>query len=412
MELKDFTRGIAPKPKPVIQRPTGFDVQRSPYAPAPRVPAVAPTQSKLGSPSAVGFKPAYTPPANTASKPLFPSQFPVQGSMGATTPLLGNSVKPNSIPPFLLRTLPDFAVDATGLGIVAPPLGAAASAWGENAAQQYEMYTGDRKQKSPGEVTLAGALGLLPALAGVVGKQISLDNVYAQNAIKDYFSHLSGGRSGGRSAEQNVMKNVALAMQQPLAINAPVENAFKILQDGYFKNLHYPGMKSQGANFPIERGNWEKIVFGIPDAPKLYPELHPIYAYGLNEFSEKTTRPFGNVAMVLNPRLKNNAFYAGADTGSMGLNVQPAPYFTTDPEILRAAVGEKSGIMGQLVGGNFTPHNYTEAQIMGGVTLDDIIKILFTPRASDINLDLARDFERALIKSGIPFEILKRNPRY
>ncbi len=43
MELKDFTRGIAPKPKPVIQRPTGFDVQRSPYAPVtPTVNMVRP----------------------------------------------------------------------------------------------------------------------------------------------------------------------------------------------------------------------------------------------------------------------------------------------------------------------------------------------------------------------------------
>ncbi len=171
MELRDFRRGVAPRTAPVIQRPTGFDVRRSPYAPAPRVPAVAPTQSKFGSPSAVGFKPAYTPPANTASKPLFPGQFPMQGSMGATTPLLGNSVKPNSIPPFLLRTLPDFAVDATGLGIVAPPLGAFAAGLGEKAAQKYEMYTGDRKQESPGEVALAGAAGLLPALLGLFGKK-------------------------------------------------------------------------------------------------------------------------------------------------------------------------------------------------------------------------------------------------
>ena len=48
MELKDFTRGIAPKPKPVIQRPTGLNVQRSPYAPVTRAPVVttAPTVQK------------------------------------------------------------------------------------------------------------------------------------------------------------------------------------------------------------------------------------------------------------------------------------------------------------------------------------------------------------------------------
>ena len=449
MELRDFRRGVAPRTAPVIQKPPSFNVQRSPYAPAPRVPAVAPTQSKFGSPSAVGFNPetqetrytknyltqnkipSYTPPANTISKPLFPSQFPFQGSMGATTPLLGNSVKPNSIPPCLLRTLPDYAVDATGLGIVAPPLGAAAAAWGENAAQQYEMYTGDRKQKSPGEVALAGALGLLPALVGVVGKNVPTNiSENARNAIVQYYNKLhetfweqkllrnpranAGIENFIADAEKTIFKNADLAMQQPIAINTSQENATKILQDGFIKNIHYPGIRSSGAHIPTSRQNSEAELFNIlysPGQTVSNPLVHPIYGYSYNPDSAKNTSFYGDVTFLLKNALKDRAYYTAGDTGVMKY-VQPAKYFTTNPQELRAAIGKLSGKMSRLetpdpyYGAFEIPYgtfNYPEAQILGGINLSDVEKIMHTPNwlFNSVNPDL--NFREALTASGVPY---------
>ncbi len=282
MELKDFTRGIAPKPKPVIQKPTGLNVQRSPYAPVTRAPvvttapAIAPTQSKFGSPSAVGFNPAYTPPVKKESAPFFPSQFPFQGSMGATTPLLGNSVKPNSIPPFLLRTLPDFAVDAIGLGIAAPPLGAAAAAWGEGAAQQYEMYAGNRKEKSPEEVALAGTLGLLPFATGQLIKGATKVGAKIANNFTDPLTAKFIG-----AVNEKTKKDI-------------IENAVRVFREGKL-----PDAAAAGSLRDSHRKAIAGVEMATGNATK-FPDKYPIITDQQMAFLESAIRGGANDAQIAN----------------------------------------------------------------------------------------------------------------
>ena len=85
--------GLNAQRSPYAPAPKPFNVQRSPYAPVVNKPQIV--KPTLGSPSAVGFNPAYTPPVKKESAPLFPGQFPMQGGMGAATPLLNNKIKPD-----------------------------------------------------------------------------------------------------------------------------------------------------------------------------------------------------------------------------------------------------------------------------------------------------------------------------
>ena len=213
--------------------------------------------------------------------------------------------------------------------------------------------------------------------------------------------------------EQEILANVQREFKQPIAINLPSENAAKVLVDGFFKNVHYPGVRSQGFHEPFGRGIYEEAVFDIPNpgASGRDPSKHPIYGYSMwpggSDYRNAFT--YGNTTFVLDDAIKNRSFATLGDTGGMGQQVQPVEFGSTDIRNIRSAVGAKSNLINSYNWSN--PHDYTEAQIMGGVTLDDVRKIIYKPKEDSFDPGDV-ELRKLLAQLQIPYEIAPRKRRW
>lgn len=171
--------------------------------------------------------------------------------------------------------------------------------------------------------------------------------------------------------------------------------------------MHYPEIRSQGFHNPIERGIYEEAVFDIPNPGALGrdPSKYPIYGYSMwpGRIDARNAYTYGDTTFVLKDKIKNRSFATFGDTGGMGQQVQPVEFGSIDMRNIRPAVGAKSNLINRYSWNN--PHDYTETQTLGGITLDDIAKIIYKPTEDIGDVEL----RKLLAQLQIPYEIA---PRY
>ena len=283
---------------------------------------------------------------------------------------------------------------------------------------QYSPESLERRLREEKDFALARAAGKIgedPRLTGDTEyfKERSEIKVYSPEELDAQSRASKKFNEWLSSSERQILESVQREFRQPIAINLPSENAAKVLVDGFFKNLHYPGVRSRGSHDPVGRRIYEEAVLDIPKpgASGLDPSQHPIYGYAMfpGGSDDRNAYTYGNTTFVLKDAIKDRSSVTFGDTGGMGREVQPVEHGSTDIRKLRPAIGRKSQSMRSYNWSN--PFDYTEAQIMGGVTLDDIAKIIYKPK-EDMYDPGDVELRKLLAQLQIPYQISPRERRW
>lgn len=191
-----------------------------------------------------------------------------------------------------------------------------------------------------------------------------------------------------------------------------------ILADGRVKSQFEVGY-SRGLFNPDFRAQEEAAMFGY--ARDLDPSKRPIYGY-LSATSESgSVTHYGDVVLRLRDEVRGRTTFTLADSlGSAGTGEAMAPAPLLEPTRLatrmpgggdpvrhllaagpeRVAAGDAGAIellRSRIVDG------YAEAQIHGGLAVDDIVEVVFTRHRTPEALDqIVSDFEQRLAKADLP----------
>jgi hypothetical protein len=171
-----------------------------------------------------------------------------------------------------------------------------------------------------------------------------------------------------------------------------------ILKDGRFKS-QLETRTSGGMLDPAERASFEADFFGFrsADATK-----HPIYGYLVKPGDPKlawtasgSVNHYGDVDVVLKPHVKLRATWTDGDSldrNMRGAVQTPSPVLAPSPATLDRR--EDLGISKPVVSAG--DYRYTEAQVWGGVSVDDIAEVRFPGQAPP-------SVKRLLKEKGVPF---------
>lgn len=174
-----------------------------------------------------------------------------------------------------------------------------------------------------------------------------------------------------------------------------------ILEDGRFKTQFETGT-SEGALNPELRDQIENFYFGYEDTPG---EDRPIYGYVAGQGDEWTTQQYGEVIVQLDDDIRDRtsvSFFDSLDayrgTGTIfeqGQELMPSPL--NDPSWQSAMPWEPDQLYGSIL--QFEDLRelpaYAEAQIHGGVAVDDIEQVIFT------GAEPSAEIKAALKEAGI-----------
>ena len=197
-----------------------------------------------------------------------------------------------------------------------------------------------------------------------------------------------------------------------MCIDAFSPTLAKIIETGGVRNQFETGTSSMILSSKI-RGETEKGLFGIPmNAPG---SAHPVYWWiGENphQWSDDMAEngAYGDVTIVLKRAVKTRTTMMGDD--SLGAQVRQtqaaspmtAPSWTSvswaSAHLPSGDVGDPLELKGLSDPKKVTGGLFTEAQIHGGVTLDDISRVVVSKQTPKSTLD-------QLTKAGIPWECRK-----
>jgi hypothetical protein len=187
--------------------------------------------------------------------------------------------------------------------------------------------------------------------------------------------------------------------ESKIIVHAPMYAALSILEDGRIKS-QFETKTSGGFLSPGIRTDVENRLFGYGGAG-VPNELRPIYG-GLainptdpNDFVSNSTASYGMIGFVLKDGVKERTTITNEDSLIQSPNLSPVIMTGASPEALMASLSTRwtdfTGPLSRLdlsasdVGRMIVGHNdYTEAQIHGGVTLDDVEKVVVDYRKIDI----------------------------
>ena len=196
-------------------------------------------------------------------------------------------------------------------------------------------------------------------------------------------------RAKAAFADRAVATNVA---------NARLE---EILTDGRFKTQFETG-RSGGIFQPEERRLREEQWFGIPaDAA---PETRPIYGYLVTSGDGKgMVDVYGGARVVFRDDVRDRTTAQVGDSMEHILTGRPAA--VDNPDWYAFTIQYEDPMFAKLDrnydGPAFNKRSYIEAQIHGGVTVDDIAEVIFTSRPSPELVALLRE-------RGIPWRMRRR----
>lgn len=192
--------------------------------------------------------------------------------------------------------------------------------------------------------------------------------------------------------EQEVQRIADLLRSDDVSVvvNIPSHYLQNVLEEGRFKSL-FETRKSGGSTNLSVRKNAENLTLGVPSDTEA--AKRPIYGYLLRvgaDFDYNRIKQYGNVTVILKNDVKHRSSCVIDDSLNMSSLRQAIaqPVMNVDRYLLSrkedsgeealkalrsvAEVKTESGIIG---GGIY--HRYTEAQIFGQVTLDDIEEVVF-----------------------------------
>lgn len=195
------------------------------------------------------------------------------------------------------------------------------------------------------------------------------------------------------------------------------KNLEAVLQDGRFKTQFETGHSGGALTLPGRRSA-EHELWGIP--AKAPPSARPIYGYAAEEpFKDQILDLYdlnAGISVRFKPSVKRRATITVGDTldksntgGTPGL--APAPYDAPTLEAVYRKVDplEMRAHSDDLVGtpGNYRPLPYSEVQIFGNVTVDDIAEVLIKKTPNNPGMIPARNrLTAALKRAGIPYRVV------
>ena len=202
-----------------------------------------------------------------------------------------------------------------------------------------------------------------------------------------------------------------------VAVRVSPKTVEHILNDGRIKS-QFETNKSSGKKDVDMRASVERLLFGINDKPWQNAEKRPIYGYvamdgirpagigsaQLGDPSTDALSQYGNVQVVLKDSVRDRTTALFGDSLNNMQEAIPTPINNPDWRSFQASRG---GITGKGLEGldrsgenqDFRAGAYAEAQIHGGVGVEDIEEIVFpsNPTAT---------VKQQLEKAGIPYRVL------
>lgn len=196
-----------------------------------------------------------------------------------------------------------------------------------------------------------------------------LEKVTDKDAAEEYARKLKYGIVSGKTKEQLIEEGweqrVDLLKKSKLAIRVPVSVVNKVFDDQRMKSQFETG-SSQGALNDKMRRDFEKGSMGVPW--KIEDSKRPIYGYVSDEHGlhdNSSLRHYGHVAFILKEGLKDRTTVTFGDSLDHRL---PASMYR-DPKQYSVAPAEFGEV-------TLKTSLYTEAQIHGGVSMNDVEDII------------------------------------
>lgn len=183
-----------------------------------------------------------------------------------------------------------------------------------------------------------------------------------------------------------------------VATNLDMGSLREVLRDRRFKTQFETG-RSGGVFQPEERAFRESSWFGLPvDTPV---EQRPIYGYLVTGGSgKKLVDTYGDAQVILRPEVRSRTTAMVGDSMENILAGRPAPVddpdwhaFTPNPDMDAVSRLERN-----YDGPAFNRDAYIEAQVHGGVTVDDIAEVVLSVRPDE-------ETRRLLEEAGIKWRV-------
>ncbi len=160
--------------------------------------------------------------------------------------------------------------------------------------------------------------------------------------------------------------------ESPISVRRTFQGAAGILDDGRFKSQFETGT-SGGAFAPYRRKEAE--FWGLGATNELPDKKRPIYGYVATEKADRAY-PYGPIEFVLKERVKDRTTITFGDSLGRfdGTNLVGAPVRSLDTGCWDRRVWDAYV-------GDWRAMSYIEAQIHGGVSLQDVEKVVFHVQA-------------------------------
>lgn len=186
-----------------------------------------------------------------------------------------------------------------------------------------------------------------------------------------------------------------------IAVRVTAEGLENVLRTGRFKTVHET-YKTQGFNNGRVRGEVEEQIFGIdPDGGE--KEKRPVYGYvAVNGIrrpgADSALGQYGSVQVVLKDEVRKRTTASNGDSIGKRRTVRPSPVDAPQHWSYNVT-GQPAGQYG-VDGEVLMNRGYAEAQVHGGVSVDDIEEVVF-PRVPEDRV------QRRLNDAGVAWRIVE-----
>lgn len=170
--------------------------------------------------------------------------------------------------------------------------------------------------------------------------------------------------------DSNVEQLQDIVLNSNLSIRVYAEDLPNIIDDYRLKTQFETG-DSEGYYGPKMRADAERNAFGYPG--KMNPEKRPVYGYF--DWGTPDVQQYGSIQLVMHENVKDRATVSYGDSlnGMFDRNMFPSPARNVDTGAFRWDFTDTS-----IWSGAYFMHDvdYIEAQIHGGVSLNDVKEVI------------------------------------
>lgn len=297
---------------------------------------------------------------------------------------------------------------------------------------KYDGYDGWTKSRKDAEAQLASEAppdseldGALDELRAALPDYTTYDQVYRRLGLEAgvevrmaKFTEKNGLGALTPEVKADLTKRMKESFTgKKVAVRVSPKTVEHILNDGRIKSQFETNKSSGKKDFGV-RASIERALFGITDKPHQNAEKRPIYGYvamdgirpagvGSSQLGDPSTdalSQYGQVQVVLKDHVRDRTTAMFGDSMNNMSEAIPTPINNPDWRSFQASRGgiTGKGLMGLDRSGDnqeFRAGAYAEAQIHGGVGVDDIEEIVFPNNPTATVKD-------QLEKAGIPYRVM------